>query len=325
MWTNSGNWTSIFGSYSPITPEREMQMSTSVVTSHAWKKKDSKPFSCKALFLWWVGMFCNIQHWAEGTWSSLSTVTEYSPKEKNEEKRHFAVDMQSTDVGCETKNNSENSYKGCASTSRWVSSCCSANSYEPENRPIKSPWVLLLFLQSIPFTVCEAALLDYNIAAVHAKKFWIKEQRGMWNLRCSSCRRQFFINQECVSSLESTYAFFSLSDSKVNYFNEFVIGFAFISHSGSNSGCTTQYFKPLSFTAATIALPHCCNSELCCTNSSGDGGNRPLSFRWFGEACVIRMAPWVTVKANSDPYHNCLLLKCNHITISHFKQAGWSG
>lgn len=28
-WTTSGNWTSIFGSYSPITPEREMQMSIS--------------------------------------------------------------------------------------------------------------------------------------------------------------------------------------------------------------------------------------------------------------------------------------------------------
>lgn len=38
-----------------------------------------------------------------------------------------------------------------------------------KNRPIKSPWVLLLCLQSIPFSVSEAALVDYNIAAVHAK------------------------------------------------------------------------------------------------------------------------------------------------------------
>lgn len=29
-WTNSGNWTSIFGSYSPITPGREMQMNMSI-------------------------------------------------------------------------------------------------------------------------------------------------------------------------------------------------------------------------------------------------------------------------------------------------------
>lgn len=38
-----------------------------------------------------------------------------------------------------------------------------------KNRTIKSPWVLLLCLQSIPFSVSEAGLLDYNIAAVHAK------------------------------------------------------------------------------------------------------------------------------------------------------------
>lgn len=38
-----------------------------------------------------------------------------------------------------------------------------------KNRPIKSPWVLLLCLQSIPFSVSEAALVDYNIAAAHAK------------------------------------------------------------------------------------------------------------------------------------------------------------
>lgn len=38
-----------------------------------------------------------------------------------------------------------------------------------KNRPIKSPWVLLLCLQSIPFSVSKAALVDYNIAAVHAK------------------------------------------------------------------------------------------------------------------------------------------------------------
>jgi len=47
---------------------------------------------------------------------------------------------------------------------------CSANSYEPENGPIKSPWVPPQCLQSIPFTVGEAALVDYNITAVHAKK-----------------------------------------------------------------------------------------------------------------------------------------------------------
>lgn len=38
-----------------------------------------------------------------------------------------------------------------------------------KNRPIKSPWVPLLCLQSISFSVSEAALVDYNIAAVHAK------------------------------------------------------------------------------------------------------------------------------------------------------------
>lgn len=38
-----------------------------------------------------------------------------------------------------------------------------------KNRHIKSPWVPLLCLQSIPFSVSEAALVDYNIAAVHAK------------------------------------------------------------------------------------------------------------------------------------------------------------
>lgn len=37
------------------------------------------------------------------------------------------------------------------------------------------------------------------------------------------------------------------------------------------------------------------------------------------------MAPQVTVKANSDPYHNCLVLKCNHITINHLEQTGGSG
>lgn len=62
----------------------------------------------------------------------------------------------------------ENSRKVWAFTSRWVSSRCSANSYEPENRPIKSPWVPPLCLQSIPFTAAEAARPDYNIAAVHA-------------------------------------------------------------------------------------------------------------------------------------------------------------
>lgn len=94
-------------------------------------------------------------------------------------------------------NNFENSYMVWAFTSRWVSSCCSANSCEPENGPIKSPWVLPLCLQSLPFTVGEAALVDYNIAAVHAKILRIKEKTGMCALFVfSSFGRDFFTNQD---------------------------------------------------------------------------------------------------------------------------------
>lgn len=119
--------------------------------------------------------------------------------------------------------------------------------------------------------------------------------------------------------------FFPLNDIKVNYINEFVTECAFIYLSCANSACTTWYFKPLSSTSVTKGFPRSCNSGLCCTNSPRDGGNRPISSRWFGEACVIRTAPWVTVKANSDPYHNRLILECNHSTITNFKQTGGSG
>lgn len=45
MWTNSGNWTSIFGSYSPITPRREMQMNMSI---HAIRGGISLFLSCES-------------------------------------------------------------------------------------------------------------------------------------------------------------------------------------------------------------------------------------------------------------------------------------
>lgn len=98
----------------------------------------------------------------------------------------------------------------------------------------------------------------------------------------------------------------------------------FISSRCANSRCTMSTLRVSHPAGWQSLFPLCCNSGPCCTNSSGDGGNRPISSRWFGEACLIRMAPQVTVKANSDPYHNCLVLKCNHITISHLEQTAGS-
>ena len=121
------------------------------------------------------------------------------PLKRMSQKHSFPVDMQHTDFEWKKKKKKTTlriHRQFELFTSRWVSSCCSANSYEPENGPIKSPWVLLLCLQSIPFTVGEAAPVDYNIAAVHAKNLWIKEQTGMCALWCSSFGRDWFINQK---------------------------------------------------------------------------------------------------------------------------------
>lgn len=72
--------------------------------------------------------------WAAEERSAFSAVTERFPIEKTEgvkkkAKHGFPVDMKHNDAVW--KNNFENSSVIWAFTSRWVSSCCSANSYEP--------------------------------------------------------------------------------------------------------------------------------------------------------------------------------------------------
>lgn len=95
-WTNSGNWTSIFGSYSPITPERKMQKNVSNTEQE--------------------GM--------------LPVLSQNTHKKKQQQHNTVPLDIQHNGE-CWGKY-FENSWKVGAFSSRWVSSCCSDNSYEPE-------------------------------------------------------------------------------------------------------------------------------------------------------------------------------------------------
>lgn len=127
-WTNSRNWTSIFGSYSPITPGREIQMNTII---HAIRGGKSSIFmqrvrlnKCRNVFLppiqsflLWVEMVCDAE------WGKI--------KKLNPKLKCFQWSCNTPGCWCWGKY-FENPWKVWAFTSRWVSSCRGDNSYEPE-------------------------------------------------------------------------------------------------------------------------------------------------------------------------------------------------